>query len=369
MVSVAREILLHDKVRFVFTVASLGLATVLTVWGIGVLFGTLGESVNLIDRAQADLWVADKDAAHAADPSLVPSAILRQARRLDGVRYACGLNQLMGNLALAKNVQVQVVGIDPACPLFRPWDVVAGNLDGLGRGDTIVVDDFALKGSATQVGDVIELNDHELRIVAITHYNKAFFTSYAFVNRETFAEIGGVPEHSNFVAVRLEPGADGAQIARRLTSATYETTVFTTDEFRAATVNMMLASGMGAGIGTMVFVGIVISFLGIALTIYTATMEQLREFAILKAMGATKWKIFGIVLEQAIIETVASFVWGVICSLGLDRFLRTHVGMTSIFPIAPIAAAFAAMLILSIAGALLSIRKAVTVDPMLVFRG
>jgi hypothetical protein len=42
-------------VRFIFTAAIPGLATVLTVRGIGVLFGALSESVNLIDRAGVHL--------------------------------------------------------------------------------------------------------------------------------------------------------------------------------------------------------------------------------------------------------------------------------------------------------------------------
>jgi hypothetical protein len=118
--SAGHETPLHDKVCSIFTVASLGLATVLTVWGIGVLFGTLSESVNLIDRACAHLWITDADAVHAADPSLMPNVALRQTRRLRGVKYACGLNQLTGNLAPDENIQVQIVGIALECPLFHP---------------------------------------------------------------------------------------------------------------------------------------------------------------------------------------------------------------------------------------------------------
>ncbi len=46
MVSIAREILLHDKLRFLITAVSLAFAIVLIVWGGGMFFGVIGETFN-----------------------------------------------------------------------------------------------------------------------------------------------------------------------------------------------------------------------------------------------------------------------------------------------------------------------------------
>jgi putative ABC transport system permease protein len=367
MVSIAREILLHDKVRFVITVVSLGFAIVMIVYDLGMFFGTINESVNLIDHAGADLWILEEQHEDIFSPSLLPKSALKWARRSAGVREACALNTLMGNLTLDDTHQVQIVGIDPRCPLIQPWDLVAGDVAALRRKDTIVVDDFILRRDAAQVGDEIELNGRELRIVGITHYNKGFTTPYVYINLRTYTTIGGAPEHHTFVAMRLEPDADRGRIVRRLMNTGLKIRVEETQVLRLSSMQALIAQGVGM-IFAVISVGVLVGMLIITLTIYTATVEQLRNFAILKALGASRWKIWGIVLEQAISQTTVSFGIGLAASLGLNCFVETVSGIRAQFPIPAVAGSLVVMILLAVVGSLLSIRRAVTVDPQMVFR-
>ena len=118
----------------------------------------------------------------------------------------------------------------------------------------------------------------------------------------------------------------------------------------------------------VVFIGVSVGMLIITLTMYTATMERLRDFAVLKALGATRWKIWGVVLEQAVIETAVSFGLGLVASLGVDTFVEAMSGIRGRYPIPVIAGCFVMMVFLAILGSLLSIRKAISVDPVTVFR-
>lgn len=368
MVSIAREILLHDKLRLAITVVSLGFTIVMMVYDIGMFFGVTGDSVNMIDRAHADLWASEEGGAHFGAASLVPDTMLRWARRLDGVGQACAVDHSVANLKIASSRQVEVLGIDPACPLFQPWKVADGNVEGLWRRDTIVVDDLALRGvNHAQLGDTVELNGREMRIVAITHDNKSFSYPYVYVSLRTFESVAGTPDFYSFVAVQVKPGTNQGQIARQLANTSSDVTVSRTREFRLATITALIAQGVGM-IFVIVFVGVLVGMLIITLTMYTATMERLREFAILKALGASRWKIWAIVLEQAIIETVAGFGLGLAASLGIDRFVETMSGIRGRFPIPMIVGCFVVMVTLAILGSLISIRKAIGVDPVMVFR-
>lgn len=368
MVSIAREILLHDKLRFGITVVSLGFAIVMMVYDVGMFFGVTGDSVNLIDRAHAELWVSEEGESHLNAPSLVPDSALGKARRLDGVHQACALDYSIGNLKIGDTRQVEVIGIDPACPLFQPWQVVEGDIGELWRKDTIVVDDLALRGiNLAQLRDVVELDGREMRIVAITHDNKSFSYPYVYISLQTFESVIGPPDHYSFVAVQLKPGADQGQITRRLARANSDIAVSRAQEFRLSTIMALIAQGVGM-IFVIVFVGILVGMLTITLTMYTATMERLRDFAILKALGATRWKIWGIVLEQAITETAVSFGLGLAATLGVDYFVETMSGIRGRFPISVLTGCFVIMVLLAILGSLLSIRKATRVDPVMVFR-
>jgi putative ABC transport system permease protein len=368
MVSIAREILLHDKLRLAITVVSLGFTIVMMVYDMGMFFGVTGDSVNMIDRAHADLWVSEEEQAHFGAASLVPDTMLRWAQRLDGINQACAVDHSIANLKIASTRQVEVLGIDPACSLFQPWQVVEGDVEGLRRRDTIIIDDLALRGiNHAQLGDTVELNGREMRIVAVTHDNKSFSYPYVYVSLRTFESVVGTLDHYSFVAVQVEPGADQDRIIRQLTNASSDVTISGTREFRIATMTALIAQGVGM-VFVVIFVGVLVGMLIITLTMYTATMERLREFAILKALGATRWTIWAIVLEQAIIETVVGFGLGLAASLGVDRFVEAMSGIRGRFPIPMIVGCFVMMVALAILGSLISIRKATSVDPVMVFR-
>ena len=163
------------------------------------------------------------------------------------------------------------------------------------------------------------------------------------------------------------PLTDQDQIIRRLAKANSDLAVSRAQEFRLSTIMALIAQGVGM-IFVIVFVGVLVGMLIITLTMYTATMERLRDFAILKALGATRWKIWGIVLEQAITGTAVSFGLGLAATLGVDRFVETMSGIRGRYPIPVIVGCFVVMVVLAILGSLISIRKATSVDPVMVFR-
>jgi putative ABC transport system permease protein len=367
MISIAREILLHDKVRLGITVVSLAFAIVMIVYNLGMFFGTLYESVSLIDHAHADLWVVEESHRDIYSPSLLPLSAIRWARRAPGVAQACGLNLLSGNLLIQDNHPVMVVAIDPDCALLQPWDLRLGEAANLRRRDAIIVDDYTLRDDPTHLGDTVELNGRELQVVAVSHNNKSFTTPYAYVSRQTFASLGGDEDGFNYVMVQLAPLADPGQAMRGLASGYDDLAVFPAGEFRRASMLALVSQGLGV-IFVVVAVGVLVGLLIITMTIYTATMERLRDFAVLKAIGATRRKILGIVLEQAVAETLLGFGTGLAASLGLNYAVENTAGLRGSFPAAAILVALVTMLVLAMLGSLISVRKAVSVDPTVVFR-
>jgi hypothetical protein len=81
------------------------------------------------------------------------------------------------------------------------------------------------------------------------------------------------------------------------------------------------------------------------------------EETVVVALGATRWEIWGVVLEQAITKTAVSFGLGLAATLGVDRFVETMSGIRGRYPIPVIAGCFVMMVVLAILGSLISIRK------------
>jgi putative ABC transport system permease protein len=368
MVSIARQILFHDKVRFAITVVSLGFAMVMIIYDTGMFFGVTGDSVSIAEHTHAEIWVAESGEAHLGSPSLVATSELEKVRTLEAVSQACALDYFGGNLKIADTRQVQIIGIDPACSLIQPWSIKQGDVTGLQQLDTIVVDDMALRGiDHAQIGDTVKLNDRNMRIVAVTHGNKSFSYPFVYVSLETFVGLGGKPGYYNYIAAKLKPGTNQAQIIQQLADPASKLVAIQEQDFKSATVTALIAQGVGM-IFVIVFVGVLVGLLIITMTLYTATMEQLRDFAILKALGATRWKVRGVVLEQAITETTVSFALGLAASLGINAFVEGVSGIRGSFPAWVIFASYVVMILLAVFGSLLSIRKATSVDPVMVFR-
>lgn len=367
MISIARAILLHDKVRLAFTVTSLGFAMVMIIYDLGMFFGVTGESVNLIDRAEADLWILEAGYDDLLSPSQLTEATLSQARGTSGVEVACPLSTLMGNLDIGETHPVQVVGIDPDCTLIQPWDVIEGQVASLEGLDTVVVDSLVLRNDPARVGEQVQLNDRELSLVAVTEHNKGFTTPYAYVNLETLAALGGPAGQYGFVALRLAPDAQPQAVIRRLHAALPSAHAIETQSVRAASISALVAQGVGM-IFAVVFIGVLVGMMIITTTVYTATVEHVRSFAILKALGATRWQVWRVVLEQAMLQTVASFGLGLAASLALNAAIETMSGIRALFPVAALTVSLLAMVLLAVLGSVLSIRRALAVDPMLVFQ-
>jgi putative ABC transport system ATP-binding protein len=96
------------------------------------------------------------------------------------------------------------------------------------------VEDLARLDPA-RVGDVIKLNDRELRIVAITHGNKSFTTPFVYVSRRTFTTLGGASEQVSFVVVRVAAGVDQRGVVQDLLALAPTIAVVPAPELRAAT--------------------------------------------------------------------------------------------------------------------------------------
>jgi putative ABC transport system permease protein len=72
----------------------------------------------------------------------------------------------------------------------------------------------------------------------------------------------------------------------------------------------------------------------VAQTSYTATIEHLREFATIKAIGGRSADIYRIIAEQATVSAVTGFVVGMALAFGV-RPLMAGLGLKVIIPPEP----------------------------------
>ena len=70
----------------------------------------------------------------------------------------------------------------------------------------------------------------------------------------------------------------------------------------------MFTTGAGVAVLLAAVLGLVVGVVVVAQTIYATTMDHIREYGTLKAMGATNGYLYRVIIQQAVISAVVGYV-------------------------------------------------------------
>lgn len=374
MPPLARRNLLHDKVRLTVTLTGIVFAVVLIVVELGLFVGFTSTTSGLVDHSGADLWVTSKHVPYVELGVPFSERKLYQVRAVPRVQEAQKLitRWTQWKRADGREESVQIVGIDPDSQLARPWNLVEGTVEDLKRPDAIIMDEiYKEKLGATHVGELFEIRGHRARIVGFTRGIRSFTTSpYVFTTFKNAQNYAGVDANQTiFILVKTAPGADVNQVRRAILDNVKDVEVFTSHEFsRATQIYWMFTTGAGVAVLLAAGLGLIVGFVVVAQTIYATTMDHLKEFGTLKAMGAANSYVYKVIVQQAAISAVIGYVLGMIVS-GFVVRASQHGGAAILLPWQMGVGMFFLTLAMCVGAALVSISKVTRIDPAMVFRG
>ncbi|MDF3066796.1 MAG: transporter permease [Polyangiaceae bacterium] len=374
MVDLGLKTLLHDKVRFLITVSGVAFAVTLVLVQVGLFVGLLDNSTITIRKLDADLWVTSKNSPNLDFVHQFPDSNLYRARSVPGVARADNL--ILSFMQVALPTGAEETTIVYAMNDFKrwgvPWQVTSGDLDDLKRGSFVMFDESASKRFGPfRTGDYREVNGQRLKVIGTSREAKSFTTTpLAFMDFRRAQELQ--PEllsgKTSYIVVKLLPGADPAAVRAELSRRLPYNDVFTTHEWAERSRSYWIENtGLGFNAFLTVFLGCLVGVVVVAQTLYTSTMEHLKEFGTVKAIGGSNLDIYRMLAKQATVSAVLGFVLGylpaqllkpVIASAGLKLIIEPEVT----------AVVLVGTLLLCLASAIVSFRKVATIDPALVFR-
>lgn len=374
MPSLARRNLLHDRVRLVVTLTGIVFAVVLSSVQLGLFMGFRRATSDVIRHSGADLWVKSSGVTHLENAVAFSERKLYDALATPGVaaaqRHVVQFTQWKKPDGGQEGVLL--IGVDLAGTMGRPWNMVAGSLDALAEPDAVIVDELYLsKLGITGIGDVVEIRGHRARVVGLTRGIRTFTTSPpVFTSIKRALDYGGLSEDQTlYLLVRTAPDAAAPAVAEALTRRLTDVDVVTAEGWRTAQEGYWMF-GTGAGITVLIAaaLGLLVGIVVVAQTIYSATVDHLREYGTLKAMGATNAYLYRVILQQAAISAVAGYAIGIGIALGAAA--GSLQGTTAIILEPPLALAlFVLTLTMCLAASVISIRKVTRLDPAMVFKG
>jgi putative ABC transport system permease protein len=373
---VALKMLFGDRAKYLMLLCGLTFAVMLIVQQGSIFWGLMVWSQSAISNVNVPIWVTDPNIAQVEEVKPIADTAVDRVRSVPGVEWAVPLYKglLRARLANGEYHQIALVGMEPATLIGRPAEVLAGRIEDLRTPDAVAVDQWAVERMGgpeiIKVGAVFELNDRQARIVAIAKTRKSFqnipvvYTTYERALRY-------VPRERRTLSYVLAKAKDGAaieEVTRRIRDQT-GLGAFTGEEFGWKTIGWVLKNtGIGINFGTTIVLGFIVGMAIAGQTFYLFTVENLRQFGALKAMGTSTVTLARMILLQAF--TVGLTGYGVGIGLAtLFGFLTAREGALPFVETWPLLVlVLMALLAICMFSAIISIVKLARLEPAVVFR-
>jgi putative ABC transport system permease protein len=375
---VAWKMLVGDRTKYFGIVFGIAFAALLIAQQSAIFLGFMRNTVSQIrDLRGADLWVMDPHIRSVDDQLGMTESSLHRVRGVPGVAWAVPLYKGLGQVRLGdgKFENVILLGLDDATLVGAPRQLVAGSLAELRRPDAIIIDEAGFRhlwpGEPVTPGKTLEMNDRRAVVVGICKVNQPFFWNVVVYSRYSQAKQFVPPQRKllSFVLAKAEPGQEPEDVCRRIRERT-GLEALTEEAFAWKTIRYYLEqTGIPLNFGTTVLLGFLVGSAIAGQTFYTFTLENLRQFGALKAMGLGNRRIVGMVLLQALIVAVIGFGLGIgLAAVFGEIMTRQSAKLAFFMPWHVLAVTGLAVLLIAVLSSLLSVRRVLVLEPAMAFR-
>lgn len=389
---VALRMLMGDKAKYVGIIFGVMFASMLMAQQASIFIGLMTRTYGFVsDTAQPDLWVMDAKVQFIDDLKPMQDTMLYRVRGIEGVEWAVPLYKglLKARLDNGSFQTCNVIGLDDASLIGGPPEMVKGSLADLRHADSVIVDEVGAnsklarpapidpatgkpmgKPTPLKVGDYLELNDHRAVVVGICRVSRTFqsqpviYTTYS--RATTFA-----PRERRlmtFVLAKAKPGVDLADLTTRITRATGLAAYTGWDFSKLTYTYFMKYTGIPINFGISVALGFLVGTAIAGQTFYNFTLDNLRQFGALKAMGTSNWRLLRMILLQALVVGVLGYGLGVgAASLFGYMSGRSELAFRLLWQTLVVTGV--AVTLICLLAAMLSIWKVMRLEPAIVFKG
>jgi putative ABC transport system permease protein len=382
---IALKMLMGDRGKYLGIVMGLTFASLIMTQQPAIFVGLMARSYSFIsDVGLPDIWVMDPKVQFIDDIKPMQETELYRVRGISGVAWAMPLYKGMLKARLTDGTfqSCNVIGLDDTTLIGGPAVMLEGKLSDLRRSDAVIVDaDGARdklgkppaiaggKNSPLKVGDNLELNDRRAIVVGIAKVTRTFQSQPVVYTTYSRAKAYAPQERKQltFVLVKAKSGQNLVELKQRITAAT-GLAAYTQDDFEQLTYNYFLKNtGIPINFGTTIVLGFIVGTAIAGQTFYNFTLENLRQFGVLKAMGASNGTLLRMILLQAILVGSVGYGLGVGIA-ALFGFLMRHTILAFKMPWQLLVFSGAGVGLICILAALISILKVIRLEPAIVFK-
>jgi putative ABC transport system permease protein len=377
---IAWKMLVGNRGKYYAILFGIAFACMLMTQQASIFVGLMRNTASQIRDIQgADIWVMDPSVQFVDDIQPLADNDLYRVRGVPGVAWAVRLFKGLARAQFHEGnfKQFIVIGLDDQTFVGAPPTIVVGSLADLRRPDAVILDEYGYRylfpDEPLQTGKTFEMNDRRAEVVGICRASPTFQTFPIAYTRYSQAILYAPHERRvmTFILAQGEAGMSIPVVCDRIQERTglkavsqagfADMTIWYYMERTGIPINFVITIGLGFLIGSAVA----------GQTFYLFTLDNLKQFGALKAMGVSNGRIIGMVLLQGLVVGLIGFGIGI----GLAALSEVLMGMQ--FKAIPpanymawyIPTATAGAVAVIVAGsALVSLRRVLTLEPAAVFR-
>jgi len=310
--------LLHRPVRSVISVMAVAIEVVMILSIVAIFMGMLDDQKSRVNGIGADLVFSPSNASFMNGVSGAPMSA-KLAGFLDGMPHVAVASPVISNFSMTSSVEI-LYGIDyTSYNALKPFTWIAGG-PFQGHYDVIVDDVFARTGAGHHVGDTIEILKHPFRICGIVEAGKG---GRKLMPIDTFGELIGSEGKASLIYLKSDSPANEDAIRNEIAGTKG------LEGYKVQPMSELLSlytpskfPGFDLALDVVITIAVVVGFLVIFQTMYTAVLERTREIGILKSMGASKVAIVSMVLRECAVLAIVGVLVGIAATYGVRTLLN-----------------------------------------------
>ena len=334
----------RQPVRYLVAVTGIGFAALLMYMQLGFQSGLLSSATTFYEALDADLVLISPATLNSGNFQQFPHSLLFKALGTTGVKQIVPLyvaNVNVQRLGGVRPTSLRLIGYDPESRVLNLPEVIEQR--SLLKTPGYVLFDTLGNRNTGPIGAAIKQNQYQELI--LSDFSKTFRAVGLFRLGSTFAADSNLISSDTTAIqlafrqintgeislglIRLQPGSDKMQVKTYLQN-NYgdELQVLTKEELIAQERDYWnTASSLGIIFGFGTIMGILVGGVVVYQVLYTDVSDHLKEYATLKAMGFSDGFILAIVIQEALLLGVSSFIPATIVSTGMYAFLTAASGI------------------------------------------
>jgi putative ABC transport system permease protein len=376
---VALRMLTGDRAKYLGLIFAIAFSSFLIAQQVSIFAGLLDRMRSqILDITDGDIWVMDPATQYIDEVYALRDDALYRVRGVEGIRWAVPLfkGQPVARALNGRFRSVILLGLDDSSLAGAPRKMILGSIESLRDPDAVIIDlagyRFLFPGQPPRLGDVLEMNDRRARIVGISDASAPFTSFPVMFTRYSLAVnyVGRQRTQMSFVLAKAQPGVPVAELSERIHAATGLRAI-SRDEFGWMTINYyMQHTGIPVNFGLTVAIGLIVGTVVAGQTFYIFTIENLKQFGALKAIGTTNLRIVGMILLQALLVGAIGYSIGMGMTAGFFAITVHQEATRGIVLLWQVMAGTGGVVLFIVAVAsLMSIRRVLQLEPAIVFRG